>query len=1138
MEMLGILIFGLISFVISLLPLLIIVLVVVWLVRRGNRQSSSPTVARPVYQRPDNQEYARGVREALERVQVLSQVSVDDLDAIERDLLDDPVEQVVAQVPTRSVATGTTNQVVELPSEPEYTPGPATQAVDVVEPEPQAQPASPRVAPPQPPAVRPQFSGINILLSLSSLLFVAAGIAFIASPFANTLKLTVLIAIVGLFYGGGLALHRTVKRLRPAAVAFIGTGLALIPFLGIAFVQYTVLTPETVWLIISLLGAVAYIVAALALNSQVVSYLAVAFMLSLVASGAASVQAPASGYFVLMIAVSLGASIVARLSPRWVPGVFRAPVEQTGNIVTPLALGACLLFAGVLSVREYELIFALTTVQYVVARVQTGKYWYEQVARMLAHVTLLIVVGDIASGNLAHFGIGFVIVALLQFGFSVWSWQRERQGRTGELVWLWTMLGLQVVAPIFWALDTWAAEYSVVALVVLAASSVVAWWRTKSHGFGFMMLYAGLVLPIACVGLAEPALSPVVVGGTYLVYTLALIWYRYKKGWPKHVVARVVLGVAAGLYTLSAMVALAIEMNGVTAVIGLVVLAAVSLVGSYVYKSHWVTAFVAFVVWLALVRLVSHVDIAEKSFILAVMGGLALVMYALCTALFAAHDRKRGSIALTAGHFSALVVMTLGLPVHFGPMSDGLGMVVSGLLLVWSLAMVVAVRFDRRAPWRRLMHTISYPIFYLAALGFAFAASAGWQTVVLAAGVLLAWEVSYRHRVPWFTVLANILTLWTLGRMTVASGFGSEAFYIACLSSAVLMYGAYWWFTRSGDSVRRGVMAVSAWVAVTLAWLASLALDPWWQVVALVVAIGTLWEISYTYRKAGVLAVANLALVWLGYVLLRWQLPDKEWGWLATLAALAAVFYALSVAMRRRGDEPRERVLLWSVWLVSGLGYLTYVGSQDWQAHASVLGILGAATCVEVGIRQVRKVYVETGIYAATIAAATLIGAAFPALGTVFYAHLVAASIAFVGLHRGHSTARYVVALVLLTAVTGVYALAEGGWYSLLFLVEQAGLAVAGVLLKRRWAAWWGVIGAVLAVFYYLRESPYLVFTLLGVLIVSFVIWRLTRKERTVDTARPSDRQTSAISSRDETADDPSDAGSDSSGGDGRGGGD
>lgn len=64
---------------------------------------------------------------------------------------------------------------------------------------------------------------LNGLLLLGSLLFVAAGIAFVTSGFANEIKLIGLIVIVSLFYVSDIVLYSRQKVLRPAAVAFIGT---------------------------------------------------------------------------------------------------------------------------------------------------------------------------------------------------------------------------------------------------------------------------------------------------------------------------------------------------------------------------------------------------------------------------------------------------------------------------------------------------------------------------------------------------------------------------------------------------------------------------------------------------------------------------------------------------------------------------------------------------------------------------------------------------------------------------------------------------------------------------------------------------------------------------------------------------
>lgn len=55
-------------------------------------------------------------------------------------------------------------------------------------------------------------------------------------------SINIILYVASLFYGVGLGLHAVVERLRPAAVTFVGTGLALLPFVGLDFYSYILLT--------------------------------------------------------------------------------------------------------------------------------------------------------------------------------------------------------------------------------------------------------------------------------------------------------------------------------------------------------------------------------------------------------------------------------------------------------------------------------------------------------------------------------------------------------------------------------------------------------------------------------------------------------------------------------------------------------------------------------------------------------------------------------------------------------------------------------------------------------------------------------------------------------------------------------
>ena len=182
----------------------------------------------------------------------------------------------------------------------------------------------------------------NIVLYLASFLFVAAGAAFIAAAVDDTVKLFGVWLLVAAFYGAGLYIHANIPRLRPAAVAFAGTGMALLPFAGVALHRFGGVGSEAAWLLTSLVGLVAYYWVAVRLNSIVVSYLTMAFVLSLVGSSVAIASLPIVWGFMSIIGVSLAASLVSYVRPSWLPAVFNQPVERTGQIVTPVVLVASL----------------------------------------------------------------------------------------------------------------------------------------------------------------------------------------------------------------------------------------------------------------------------------------------------------------------------------------------------------------------------------------------------------------------------------------------------------------------------------------------------------------------------------------------------------------------------------------------------------------------------------------------------------------------------------------------------------------------------------------------------------------------------------------------------------------------------
>ncbi|MDJ0312916.1 hypothetical protein QMG25_06630 [Arthrobacter sp. H35-D1] len=262
-----------------------------------------------------------------------------------------PTQQApTQQAPTQQPATPQAPQ--QQMSMPRYPQG---------QPEKQQLPRLAKPAPLDPAAAaekktKRETQNINITLYVASLLMVAAAALFVGSSLPVAARLVGVWLGTALFYSTGLLLHGKAAKLKPAAVAFTGTALAIIPFAGVATYNLGFPDAPAVWLATSLIGTVAYIYAAVRLRSRLVVYVSMAFLLSTAWSSVAIMGAALAWYFTALIifaavlalmgfllqrrasiagsASSLYAKVFAEIGP-WF-----APVGLVGSLVLGLALNA------------------------------------------------------------------------------------------------------------------------------------------------------------------------------------------------------------------------------------------------------------------------------------------------------------------------------------------------------------------------------------------------------------------------------------------------------------------------------------------------------------------------------------------------------------------------------------------------------------------------------------------------------------------------------------------------------------------------------------------------------------------------------------------------------------------------------
>jgi hypothetical protein len=200
---------------------------------------------------------------------------------------------------------------------------------------------------------------INITLYVASLLLVAAAALFIGTSLPLMLRFAGVCVVTASFYTAGFVLHARIPRLKPAAVAFAGTGLALVPVTGLALYNFALHHGPTAWLITSLIGTVAYVAAAVRLESRVLVYLSLTFVASTAWSGVSVLGGALVWYFAALIGLAVLLTVLTLVRPGWLPPVYVRPLMVMHPFVVPAVAAAATCVPLLLAKPEYALIMAL-----------------------------------------------------------------------------------------------------------------------------------------------------------------------------------------------------------------------------------------------------------------------------------------------------------------------------------------------------------------------------------------------------------------------------------------------------------------------------------------------------------------------------------------------------------------------------------------------------------------------------------------------------------------------------------------------------------------------------------------------------------------------------------------------------------
>lgn len=991
--------------------------------------------------------------------------------------------------------------------------------------------------------VRRSLRNLNIILYTASFLLVAAGALFIASSSSAQTKLVTVIAIIALFFIGGFIVHAKSARLRPAAIAFLGTSLALVPFAGLALEQYTSLSAVQSWLITSLIGLVAYFIVAIRLQSQLVAYLTMAFVLSLVGSMTAAGVSALVWQFVAMIGVSLAASVAAHFKSEWVPKVFNSPIERSGQIVTPVALVASLFAFDTLRLFDYQIVFLVATLHYAVAWLQTRNIAYESTVRMLSYVVAGLLVWGIFDGNVAIIAFTMCLLLTLQHAYSLVM--IKRTGRLSiEKTWITLLFVVQIFLFLFWLNHPLAAFFTTGGLFIVGLISLAVALRLRTVPVAALGLGASVILPFI---VARDLVSPPLAWWTLMVVfvvaaTAALMLYARLRGRSRQL--RYFMTSSYVTYLAFTVISAWIDGTSLVAMLAYLSVATIVLAASYLSRTPRVQILFPILIFMGLLALGNVLDVQQPWYTVFVGGVGALVFWGMSAAHGYLHQAHRQLVMLISGQIALLFIAGAGV---YG--DEQVSKLVSLILLLAAFSSI-ALRWiyrDKTLALRKA-YTYSYPVYFTAVLFIATTLGVEWLATITGLGVILFTAASYVERQAWVQVIASLLTISTLAIIAQIIALPSQWFALFIFGiSAVIFFAAAGLHFAYRQNERRVIMVSVAQVTlffivlaglsehdvatltsliILLVWaVVSLAIRWWcrdrsqvfsriflasypvyyvgslmllsslstlWSVIAFAVGVIIFWIASYAERQPALILIGNTFLAVALSVFWWWMNFNGLWMVLGVAWILAGVFYFGHWILKGLNDSWRSQALLYSTWVVLATAmWIESLNPLHVVAVSSTLIAFALTLAVE-GRRTGRFGMVESAVYIAIVGMQRIAEYAWPELNFVLYAHWWAVTLAVTALVRqSYKRERWIAATALVTLSSGLYALMNGGNYQLLFLIEHLGLLVAGALLSKSWAIWWGIGASALAVLYFLRDYTFLLLGFLGLLLIAIVVWRL-----------------------------------------------
>lgn len=274
--------------------------------------------------------------------------------------------------------------------------------------------------------------GLNALLFIGSFLIVVGSCSLLMSAVSDIVKLIILLIITVVFYAAGLLIRR-VKVLVPAGTAFLCTSLAVMPFMGNAFSHFAGMSDELSWFMTSLLGTIAYIVAALVIKSRIIATVSIGFAISLFCSAPTNLHMSILWNYLAVILVSIIANILSATLKEKIPAVYKDVLSFSSRIITSIVAFATVFGVFSLSGFDYAIIFAICFIQFVLARLTGKKHVDEILARVVAIPLILSIAWEVVPARSVSFAIIFAMTFILEVIYSLFASVMRPEKRNWEI---------------------------------------------------------------------------------------------------------------------------------------------------------------------------------------------------------------------------------------------------------------------------------------------------------------------------------------------------------------------------------------------------------------------------------------------------------------------------------------------------------------------------------------------------------------------------------------------------------------------------------------------------------------------------------------------------------------------------------